>query len=503
MTVPVQTPISSSTANGLTSVFPYAFKIARAGDLFVTVNGTVRSLNTHYTVDGLGNDDGGNITFVTGFKPVPGDVVVRRRLMAYQRTIAFQNLGDLLASTLNTDQDDPVMMIQQLAANSLGLVQNADGSFSWDAQGNRIIRVGNAVDPGDAVNFSQLVDAVDPNGPGIGVTPIKWDFVGDGVTTDFPIVGATIFNPLYFDAAKAGAVIEPSVDYTIIPGDGVTAPLFRFTTAPANTVPAFAVLRGYAKAGTNGDPITTTASIIIATDGTDLPVDGSGNPIIDNTFQNALIICTAATDITFAIKKSTGAANDWQAGQYFSIMAFGDGQVTLISQDSAGTLYPSPGFLAKTRGKDSIMSGSCLFPDSDQWAISGDLLRTTATPDRQAFTLPCSDEATTDITAATNVYRFRMPFGILLSDVRATLNVAQPSGTVLTVDVKLNGTSIFSTKLTIDNAETTSVTASSPFILVAPNNTILGDSDVVSVDVTQVGATGARGLKVQVIGGRL
>jgi len=496
MTVSTNQPINSSIANGITAVFPYGFKINHAGDLLVTVNGVVRTLDTHYTVTGVGVDDGvhvgGNITFQPGFLPPSGAIVTRRRAMAFQRSTDYQNLGDLLASTLNADQDDPVMMIQQLAATALQLIQNGAGEFVWDAQGNRIINVANGVDPSDAVNLSQLAAAIDPSGSGVGVAPKKWDFVGDGTTTDFPITGATVFDPLFFDAAKAGAVIEPGVDYTIIGGDN---PMFRFTTAPGDGVTGFAVLRGYAKAASGDMPITTTASTVIST-------DGSSIVTVDGTFQNNLLLITSNTDITLRIKKTTGSAGDWKSGEYFSVMQVGTGQVTLAIEDGTGTLTPSPGFLAKTRGQGSIISASCMYADADAWAISGDLLRATATPDKQCFRLPCSDQATTDIAAATNVHRMRMPYSMLLSEVRATLNVAQSSGTVLTVDVKQNGTSIFTTTLTIDNNENTSTTAATPYVLVNPN-TFLDDGDLVSVDVTQVGSSGARGLEVQLIGSRV
>jgi hypothetical protein len=113
VTVSAQTPINSSTGNGVTTVFPYAFKIIAAADLEVTVDGVVQTLTTHYTVSGAGNEAGGNITFVTA--PAAGTTVVRRRNMALVRTVDYQNLGDLRSDVLNQDQDAPILMLQQLA----------------------------------------------------------------------------------------------------------------------------------------------------------------------------------------------------------------------------------------------------------------------------------------------------------------------------------------------------------------------------------------------------
>lgn len=114
MAVPVQTPLDTSTANGATSVFPYSFLIFDEADLLVERNGVAAVLNVDYTVDGVGNSSGGNVTFLTG-NPANGTVISRRRQMAYKRDIDYQFQGDFLAAEVNPDQDAPIMMIQQLA----------------------------------------------------------------------------------------------------------------------------------------------------------------------------------------------------------------------------------------------------------------------------------------------------------------------------------------------------------------------------------------------------
>ncbi|KAK6697186.1 hypothetical protein SNK04_014042 [Fusarium graminearum] len=56
MSVPAYTGPDSSVANGVTTTFPYSFKILSEDDLLVTVNGLVRQLGVHYTVTGVGNE---------------------------------------------------------------------------------------------------------------------------------------------------------------------------------------------------------------------------------------------------------------------------------------------------------------------------------------------------------------------------------------------------------------------------------------------------------------
>lgn len=114
------------------------------------------------------------------------------------------------------------------------------------------------------------------------------------------------------------------------------------------------------------------------------------------------------------------------------------------------------------------------------------------------FTIACSDE-TTDLASVINVVEFQMPFAMTLSGVRATVNTA-PVGSTIIVDINVNGTSILSTKLSIDVNEKTSVTADTVAVI---SNTSLSDSGVITIDIDQVGSsTAGTGLKVQLIGNR-
>ena len=110
--------------------------------------------------------------------------------------------------------------------------------------------------------------------------------------------------------------------------------------------------------------------------------------------------------------------------------------------------------------------------------------------------LAVSDE-TTALTTGTGKITFRMPYGMTLTEVRASLTTAQTSGSILTVNVRENGSQIFTTKLTIDNTEKTSVTATTPYVL---QDTSLGDDSEITVDIDQLGDGTAKGLKITLIG---
>lgn len=111
----------------------------------------------------------------------------------------------------------------------------------------------------------------------------------------------------------------------------------------------------------------------------------------------------------------------------------------------------------------------------------------------------CSDE-TTALTAGTNKLTFRMPYAMTLTAVRASLTTAQTSGSIFTVDINENGTSVLSTKLTIDNTEKTSTTAATAAVI---SDSALVDDSEITIDIDQIGDGTAKGLKIALIGYRL
>ena len=109
-----------------------------------------------------------------------------------------------------------------------------------------------------------------------------------------------------------------------------------------------------------------------------------------------------------------------------------------------------------------------------------------------------SDEVT-PIGTGTKV-TFRMPHAMTLTGVRASLTTAQASGSLITVDVRENGTTVLSTLITLDNTERTTTTAAT--LPVVSDSAIADDSEMTIV-VTQVGAaTVATGLKITLLGTR-
>lgn len=143
----------------------------------------------------------------------------------------------------------------------------------------------------------------------------------------------------------------------------------------------------------------------------------------------------------------------------------------------------------------SLTDGGGLQP-TDDLAINrgGSNFRVRVAP--TVFVVALSDESTA-LTTGTGIVTFRMPFAMTLTSVRASVSAA-PTGSTLIVDINESGTSILSTKLSIDASEKTSTTATSLAVI---SDTDLADDAELIFDIDQVGSTVAgAGLKVSLIG---
>lgn len=132
---------------------------------------------------------------------------------------------------------------------------------------------------------------------------------------------------------------------------------------------------------------------------------------------------------------------------------------------------------------------------------AGRALLTAATAAAQVGLLPIpfdmavaiSDETTTITTGAAKVtYRATRAFTIVSA--KASLTVASSSG-IPTFNVNKNAVSIFSTKITIDATELTTVTAAIPSVL---TTTAVAADDILTFDI-DIAGTGAKGAKIYLV----
>lgn len=158
MTVQTTTNVATGIGNGVTTVFPVGYKFNQDTDLVVyliekaTSIATAQTLNSDYSVQGAGDDDGGSITFLTA-APATGFVVKVTRLVDLLQLTDLRNQGKFFAEVHEDVFDLLVMMIQQVdevASNSMQLNEAGD---RWDARDSRIVNVGDPIAPQDAATM--------------------------------------------------------------------------------------------------------------------------------------------------------------------------------------------------------------------------------------------------------------------------------------------------------------------------------------------------------------
>jgi hypothetical protein len=158
----------------------------------------------------------------------------------------------------------------------------------------------------------------------------------------------------------------------------------------------------------------------------------------------------------------------------------------VLTTATAGTDYYNPG------GTDVALA------DGGTGASTAAGARANLQVGQAVLAIACSDEST-GLTTGTNKVKFINPYSTAfnVTAVVASLSTAQTSGSIFTVDINEAGTSILSTKLTIDNTETNSSTAATPAVI---SDASIAAYAEIEVDIDQVGDGTAKGLKVYLIG---
>ena len=119
MTVSSTTVKNSYSGNSSTTAFAYTFKIFANTDLQVIIRSstgteTVKTLTTHYTVSGVGDASGGNVTFTSGNTPATGETVVIRRAVPQTQAIDYIANDPFPAESHEEGLDRATMTIQQM-----------------------------------------------------------------------------------------------------------------------------------------------------------------------------------------------------------------------------------------------------------------------------------------------------------------------------------------------------------------------------------------------------
>lgn len=198
----------------------------------------------------------------------------------------------------------------------------------------------------------------------------------------------------------------------------------------------------------------------------------------------ALVMTTNGSAVAVTVPPSV-----FSVGDIIVLNQKGAGQVTFVP--GSGVTINSSGALLKTRTQHAQVALECVA--SNEFTLIGER-NTEALSVATEIQMSVSD-LTTTITTGTNKAYCRAPRAMVLTGIRASLLTVSSSGLV-TVDVNVNGSTILSTKLTIDANEKTSVTAATALVM---TSTAIADDDEITVDIDGAG-TGAKGLIVTLRG---
>jgi hypothetical protein len=116
MTVSSSTNKASYNGNGSTTVFAYSFKIFDQDDLTVIIRSatgteTVKTITTDYTVSGVGNDGGGNVTM--GTAPASGETITILREQDLVQELDLVPNDPFPANLMEDALDRLTFMVQQ------------------------------------------------------------------------------------------------------------------------------------------------------------------------------------------------------------------------------------------------------------------------------------------------------------------------------------------------------------------------------------------------------
>ena len=119
MTISTTTIKNSYSGNGSTTSFNYTFKIADEDEIQVIIRSstgteTVKTKTTHYTVAGVGNANGGSITFTTGNTPTATETVVLRRSTPQTQGLDLIENDPMPADNIETAYDKLTAISQEL-----------------------------------------------------------------------------------------------------------------------------------------------------------------------------------------------------------------------------------------------------------------------------------------------------------------------------------------------------------------------------------------------------
>ena len=214
--------------------------------------------------------------------------------------------------------------------------------------------------------------------------------------------------------------------------------------------------------------------------------------VVENNGTAVLSVIVGSTTITIGAGSSSLIYTDGTAN---GLLATSSGLFNNLAATAAPTTTDddSDGYTVGSMWADVTADKVYFCIDATTSAAVWAEVGATAT---ESFITACSDDSTEVITA-TGKGVFFMPYAFTVTEVIAGA-ANPPTGSVMTLDINEDGTSILSTKITIDDGESTSVTAATPPVI---SDASIAKGAKITVDFDGVGSTfGGAGIQVTLVG---
>jgi hypothetical protein len=464
-----------------TGPYAFSFEVLVSSDIVVYFNSTSLTLTTDYTVT-INANGTGSVTIVTGTNvpttPDANDTIIIVGARDIERTTDFVTAGDLLATSLNEQLDGLTIFDQQIAEETAAAA-SATLASQWATKTDGQVA---------STDYSSKAWAI--GGTGVTDTASAGAAKEWATAAEDDLVDGSEYSAKHYSAKASGFATNAETSAT---------------NAAASEAAAAAAAQGWADvvsitAGTTNIETTDANKYYI--------VDASGGAVTLNLpavgTSDGLTLAFEVLDATNAItivRDGTDTING-VASNYTSLTGVGD-VVHFISIDGTPDNWSARLIsrfvvddvtIAQVGRTIEVKDGGV---GTTQLADLGVTLAKIAVAAKtQVIAIAASDE-TSDLTTGTAKATFRMPYAFTLTAVRASVTTA-PTGATLTVDINESGTTILSTKITIDATEKTSTTAVTAPVI---SDSALADDSEITIDIDQIGSTIAgAGLKIYLIG---
>jgi hypothetical protein len=387
------TPRAEYTASATQTVFPFLFKIFATSDIKVyqTLAGAtpddtadILVLTTDYTVT-INGDAGGEVTLNTG--AAVNDKITLARNLSVTRATEYQQNGDLLASTLNADQEYQTYLIADNESNDNRYikipdsVQNvstslpapvSDAYIKWNATANAIE---NDTTIPDAVTTS-AANAAAASASATQAELYEWEAEAERLTADsYATEAEDTFVNLVTSDGDGTFTYTPTTDYSALHWAAKAATFNPALYYTQTEIDEFAQI--WQNQATTITPSADSDYTLTAAEnkyGRLILVDGSWlsghNITVDNTERSFLVDNSAGT-YTATVKTSAGSGISVQPGIIVELIC--DGVSVINSFNYFATLSTNfSGDLnnIKAQGNYAINSAATNLPATGYYSLS-------------------------------------------------------------------------------------------------------------------------------------